>query len=74
MAGLGEDVVAVRVRNNPRVDPRELVPVGLRATHKLMERFIDVGFSKFVVRPAKEPERWTPELERIAENLLTLEN
>ena len=61
-------------RRRPGVDPRELIPVGLKETHALMERFIDVGFCKFVVRPAKEPERWTPELERIAESLLTLEN
>jgi probable F420-dependent oxidoreductase len=61
-------------RRRPGVDPRELVPVGLEETRLLMERFIDVGFSKFVVRPAKEPTSWTPELERIADNLLTLEN
>ena len=61
-------------RRRPGVDPRELVPVGLKETRALMERFIDVGFSKFVVRPAKEPVSWTPELERIADNLLTLEN
>ncbi|MFN0073760.1 MAG: TIGR03619 family F420-dependent LLM class oxidoreductase [Chloroflexota bacterium] len=69
------DYLAKRVtRRRPDTDPRELIPVGLSETRALMERFIDVGFSKFVVRPAREPEHWTPELERIAESLLTLEN
>jgi probable F420-dependent oxidoreductase len=69
------DYLAKRItRRRPGIDPRELVPIGLKETHALMERFIDVGFTKFVVRPAKEPENWTPELERIADHLLTLEN
>jgi probable F420-dependent oxidoreductase len=69
------DYLAERItRRRPGIDPRELVPVGLAGTRELMKRFVDVGFSKFVVRPAREPERWTAELQRIAEALLPLEN
>lgn len=43
-----------------------LVPVGLPALRLQLERFIDVGFSKFVVRPLAAPARWRPELEALA--------
>ena len=36
-------------------DPSVLVPVGLDALAKDLQRFVDVGFSKFVVIPLEEP-------------------
>ena len=36
---------------NPGGDPDRLVPVGLDGLRAALEAFIDVGFSKFVVRP-----------------------
>jgi alkanesulfonate monooxygenase SsuD/methylene tetrahydromethanopterin reductase-like flavin-dependent oxidoreductase (luciferase family) len=47
-------------------DPRTLIPVGLSALRARLESFIDVGFSKFVVRPAVAPSHWRPELEVLA--------
>src|SRR5437870_8368200 len=44
----------------------ELTPVGLPALRKLIERFIAVGFSKFVVRPVAAPASWRAELEALA--------
>ena len=35
----------------PEIDPRELIPVGADGLRSLLERYIDVGLSKFVVRP-----------------------
>jgi hypothetical protein len=32
----------------------------------MLERFLEVGFSKFVVRPMAPPEDWGAELERLA--------
>ena len=45
----------------------ELTPVGLPALRKLIEQFIAVGFSKFVVRPVIGPTSWRAELEALAE-------
>jgi probable F420-dependent oxidoreductase len=44
----------------------ELTPVGLPALRQLIERFIGVGFSKFVVRPVTPPASWRAELEAVA--------
>jgi probable F420-dependent oxidoreductase len=44
----------------------ELTPVGLPALRELVERFIAVGFSKFVVRPIVPPASWRTELETLA--------
>lgn len=47
-------------------DPRKLVPVGRVELREHVERFIDRGFSKFVVRPLAPPHSWRAELEDIA--------
>jgi probable F420-dependent oxidoreductase len=44
----------------------ELTPIGLPALRALLERFIGVGFSKFVVRPLVAPSSWRAELEALA--------
>jgi len=44
----------------------ELTPVGLPAVRALIRQFIDVGFSKFVVRPLAPPPSWRAELEDLA--------
>jgi probable F420-dependent oxidoreductase len=44
----------------------ELTPVGLPTLRALIERFIAVGFSKFVVRPLVTPTSWRAELEALA--------
>jgi len=44
----------------------ELTPVGLPALRQLLERFIAVGFSKFVVRPVVPPASWRAELEALS--------
>ena len=51
----------------------ELVPNGTRALRTLIERYIDVGFSKFVVRPIVTPTSWRAELEDLAAGLLDLQ-
>jgi probable F420-dependent oxidoreductase len=51
----------------------ELVPRGTKALHDLLERYIEVGFSKFVVRPLVAPASWRAELEDLAEGLLDLQ-
>jgi probable F420-dependent oxidoreductase len=51
----------------------ELVPHGTKALRTLLERYIEAGFSKFVVRPLVAPESWRVELEDLADGLLDLQ-
>src|SRR5205807_1497581 len=44
----------------------ELTPVGWPALRALLERFIAVGFSKFVLRPVTAPRSWRAELEALS--------
>jgi probable F420-dependent oxidoreductase len=56
------------------VDPEQVVPVGLDALRDHLERFIDVGFSKFVVRPILPTSSWRSELESLAAGVGDLQN
>jgi probable F420-dependent oxidoreductase len=59
----------------PRTDAEvaELVPNGTKALRTLIERYIEVGFSKFVVRPLVTPPSWRAELEDLADGVLDLQ-
>lgn len=57
----------------PGIDPATLIPVGLDALRVTVESFLEVGFSKFVVRPNEPPASWGAELERLAATLLPLQ-
>lgn len=59
------------------VDPAELVPVGASALRSLIDRLVDEGLSKFVVRPLAPPttsEAWIEELDWLAEAVLHLQS
>src|SRR5436309_11220776 len=60
------DPATARVMAARRPRALELTPVGLPALRKLVEQFIAVGFSKFVLRPAVAPTSWRAELEALA--------
>jgi probable F420-dependent oxidoreductase len=60
------DPAAARAMAARRPRSVELTPVGLPALRKLIEQFIAVGFSKFVVRPLVTPKSWRAELEALA--------
>ena len=60
------DPATARVMTARRPRSLELTPVGLPALRKLLERFIAVGFSKFVVRPVVSPASWRAELEALS--------
>ena len=48
------------------IDPRALVPVGHQALRETLRSFIDVGMSKFVVRPMSIRGSWRDELTELA--------
>ncbi len=47
----------------------EVLPIGLDRLRDLLQRFIEVGFSKFVVRPMAQATDWGQELEALAESV-----
>jgi probable F420-dependent oxidoreductase len=71
------DVLAKFVgRRRPDLDPADMIPVGLPAVRVMIEKMVAAGASKFVLLPLSEPsaDGWSAELERIAVELLPLEN
>jgi probable F420-dependent oxidoreductase len=64
LAALAATPLARRARGRPL---EEIIPVGLKGLRTMIERFLDVGFSKFIVRPLGRPEDWRAELEVLAD-------
>lgn len=60
------DPATARTMTARRPRSVELTPVGLPALRERIERFVAVGFSKFVVRPIAAPASWRAELEALA--------
>ena len=60
------DPATARVMAARRPRSVELTPVGWPALRERLERFIDVGFSKFVLRPVITPRSWRAELEALS--------
>lgn len=53
----------------PGFDPSHVIGVGPSGLHERIEAFLDVGFSKFVIRPAAPPDSWSAAVESVAEVL-----
>jgi hypothetical protein len=63
---LEPSLLAALGRSRKGVDPARVVPAGLDALRAFLESFLEVGFSKFVVRPLARPDSWRAELEALA--------
>jgi probable F420-dependent oxidoreductase len=61
-------------RRAPGVDPSEIIPTGYSGLRDQLQRFIDVGASKFIPVPVGEPDDWYKELEMVADVVLPLQN
>ena len=61
-------------RRAPGIDPGDIIPTGHRGLRDLLERFTDVGASKFVPVLIGEPDDWRAELESLASAVLPLHN
>jgi probable F420-dependent oxidoreductase len=61
-------------RRAPDVDPAEIIPIGWDGLRVQLEKFIEVGASKFVPILVGEPKNWTAELEGVATAVLPLQN
>jgi probable F420-dependent oxidoreductase len=56
------------------IDPLELLPVGPAALRSLVQRYIDAGLSKFVVRPSAAVASWEDEIAWLAAAILDLQS
>lgn len=66
-------LVAMRERRAD-IDPLELLPIGGAALRSLLERYIDAGLSKFVLRPAGAVSSWEEELAWLTAAILDLQS
>ena len=61
-------------RRAPGVDAQEIIPVGHNGLREQLERFVEIGASKFVPILVGEPDDWFAELEGVAEAVLPIQN
>jgi probable F420-dependent oxidoreductase len=70
---LADEARRVVAATRKGVDPEQVIPQGLEALRWTLERFVSVGFSKFVVRPLVPPASWRSELDALADAVLELQ-
>ena len=61
-------------RTEPGTARADIVPIGAAELRDLLQRHIDAGISKFVLRPLTLTEGWDTELDFLAEHALPLQN
>jgi hypothetical protein len=57
-------------RRRPDLNPHDAIPQSRAALHERVDEWLEVGFSKFLLRPAQPPTDWTAELENLADDIL----
>lgn len=67
---LPDEVVEGFRRRRPDLDPELVVPTSPEGLGDIVDRWVDAGFSKFLLRPVVAPDDWTKELETLAEDIL----
>ena len=72
--GVPDAVAAFLARRRPDVDPADVIVGGVDELRAHLERFVEVGASKFVIVPIGEPERWDDHLAEVAEAVLPIQN
>ncbi len=64
VSAMASSPLARRARGRPL---EQIIPVGLTGLRAMLEQFLEVGFSKFIVRPTAPPREWRTELELLAD-------
>lgn len=72
-AAIPEATATIVKTRNPDADLEEVMPTK-EGLPKALSRFIDVGFTKFVLIPTVEPDDWDEELDEVAALAKPLEN
>ena len=72
--GVPESLRASISRRRPRTDPELLVAAGWDGARRMIERYVEAGLSKFVVRPATRPEPFGSFVDGFVHEMLPLQN
>ncbi len=72
--GIPDALGAFLAKRRPGIDPADVVARDLHAVRPLLERFVEVGASKFVIVPIGEPADWGDHLAEVADEVLTIQN
>jgi probable F420-dependent oxidoreductase len=72
-APLGDTALAALAARSRGADPRDLVPVGAAGLRSMVSRYVEAGFSKFVLRPLAPPLSWRDELQALSAAVLDLQ-
>jgi probable F420-dependent oxidoreductase len=72
--GIPESLRASIGRRRPHTDPDLLVAPGWDGARRMIERYVEAGLSKFVVRPATRPEPFGPFVDGFVRELIPLQN
>jgi probable F420-dependent oxidoreductase len=69
----GSELLGPLAKRRPDVDPLAFVPVGRPGLRGFIERYVDVGLSKFVVRPLGPVATWAEEAAWLGDAILDLQ-
>jgi probable F420-dependent oxidoreductase len=69
---MSDELKASIEARRPGFDPAHTIGCGASGLAERMHAFLDVGFSKFVIRPAEPPDNWAAAVESVSE-VLTLQ-
>ena len=70
---LGDEAIAVAMRQTT-AERGDILPIGPNELAGLLQRHIDAGLTKFVLRPMSLPDGWDTELDWLAEHVLPFQN
>jgi len=69
-----DDRVVARLLEKTDAAQADILPVGADELTALLQRHLDAGLSKFVLRPMSTPEGWDSELDWLAEHAMPFQN
>ncbi len=69
-----DQLAAIIKARQPEAAVGDIISTNVDELHGLIDRFVDKGFSKFIVFAIDEPANWTEDLEHVADRLLPLQN
>ena len=72
--GIPDSLRASISRRRPDTDPETVVGSGWDGARRLIEQYVEGGLSKFVVRPASEPESFGWFVDAFVRELMPLQN